>query len=89
MHIPLGVSAELFNLTAALLSATTGIFTYTLLDGSGSPSLIEIVAVCFLLISLIAFATIPRKLTKPLQQPCCQIKKQTAIPAPADMHYNI
>lgn len=89
MHIPLGVSAELFNLSAALLPATTGIFAYILLDGSGSPTLIEIVAAKFLFISLIAFATTPRKLTKPLQQSCCQIKKQTAIPAPADMHYNI
>ncbi len=72
MHTPLGVSAELFILTAALLSATIGIFAYILLNSSRSPTLIEIVAVRFLFISLIAFATIPRKLTKPLQQPCRQ-----------------
>lgn len=72
MHTPLGVSAELFNLTATLLSATTGIFAYILLDGSGSPTIIEIVAVSFLFINLIAFATIPRKPTKSLQQPCRQ-----------------
>ncbi len=72
MHIPLGVSAELFNLSAALLSATTGILAYILLDCSGTPTIIEIVAVSFLFISLIAFATIPRKPTKPLQQPCRQ-----------------
>ncbi|WP_376710088.1 hypothetical protein [Pseudochrobactrum lubricantis] len=72
MHAPLGVSAELFILTTALLSATTGIFAYILLDGSGTPTLIEIVAVSSLLISLIAFATTPRKPTKSLQQPCRQ-----------------
>ena len=71
MHTPLGVSAELFILTAALLSATIGIFAYILLNSSGTPTIIEIIAVSFLLISLIAFATIPRKPTKPLQQPCC------------------
>ena len=72
MHTPLGVSAELFTLTAAFLSATTGIFAYILMDGSGTPTIIEIVAVSFLLISLIAFATTPRKPTKPVQQPCRQ-----------------
>jgi len=54
------------------LSATTGIFAYILLNDSGTPTTIEIAAVSFLLISLIAFATTPRKLTKPLQQPYCQ-----------------
>ncbi|QYM72998.1 hypothetical protein K1X45_00590 [Pseudochrobactrum sp. Wa41.01b-1] len=72
MHTPLGAITGLIPLTAALLSATTGIFTYILMDGSGSPTLIKIVAVSFLLISQIAFATIPRKLTKPLQQSCGQ-----------------
>lgn len=72
MHTPLGVSAELFILTAALLSATIGIFAYILLNSSGTPTIIKIIAVSFLLISLIAFATIPRKPTKPLQQPCRQ-----------------
>lgn len=72
MHTPLGVSAELFILTAALLSATIGIFAYILLNSSETPTIIEIIAVSFLLISLIAFATIPRKPTKPLQQPCRQ-----------------
>ncbi len=67
MHTPLGVSAELFTLTAALLSANTGIFAYILMDGSGTPTIIEIVAVSPLLISLIAFATTPRKPTKSLQ----------------------
>ncbi|WP_075655576.1 hypothetical protein [Pseudochrobactrum sp. B5] len=55
-----------------ILSANTGIFAYILMDGSGTPTIIEIVAVSSLLINLIAFATIPRKLTKPLQQPCRQ-----------------
>ena len=72
MHTPLGAITGVPPLTAALLSATTGIFAYILMDGSGTPTIIEIVAVSSLLISLIAFATIPRKLTKPLQQPCRQ-----------------
>lgn len=55
-----------------ILSANTGIFAYILMDGSGTPTIIEIIAVSSLLISLIAFATIPRKPTKSLQQPCRQ-----------------
>ncbi|MBX8811559.1 hypothetical protein KHQ08_07670 [Pseudochrobactrum algeriensis] len=72
MHTPLGAITGLIPLTAALLSATTGIFAYILLNGSGTPTIIEIVAVSSLLISPIAFATIPRKLTKPFQQSCGQ-----------------
>ena len=68
MYTPLGVITGLFTLTAALLSATTGIFAYILLDGSGVPTIIEIISIIFLLISLILFAAIPCKLTKPLRR---------------------
>lgn len=67
MYTPLGVITGLFALTAALITVATGLFAYILLDGSGPLTIIEMVSTPLILLSLILFAIIPWKLTKPLR----------------------